>query len=231
MSGKRRGRVTAPIIAIDGPSGVGKTTISKRIAKKLNFRYIDTGAMYRAFALGAKDEGVDAGNEKELEEFSRRVDIRFGGNGEKIFLNGRDYTKKIREPLSGELASLVSTKKVVRETLVSLQRKLAGKGCVVVEGRDIGTVVFPHAEVKIFLDASKSMRAQRRHGEIPGLFLENVAVEMEERDRRDRTREHSPLVRAEDAVYMDTTDLGIEEVEQRLLKVIKEKLKLGDIDR
>ena len=221
-----------PVIAIDGPSGVGKTTVSKLVAKKLDFRYVDTGAMYRAVALGAVDEGVNIDDEGELKKFLSRADLSFGG-GERILLNGRDYTKKIREPLSGELASRVSSKKAVREFLVRLQRRLGEQGRVVMEGRDIGTVVFPDADVKVFLDARAAVREKRRHGELSGYRFDEVAKGIEERDRRDRERVHSPLRPADDAVYVDTTDMGIEEVAERLLNIIKERFKrknLGDTD-
>jgi len=222
-----------PVIAIDGPSGVGKTTVSKLVAKKLDFRYVDTGAMYRAVALGAVDEGVNIDDEGELKKFLSRADLSFGGGGERILLNGRDYTKKIREPLSGELASRVSSKKAVREFLVGLQRRLGKEGRVVMEGRDIGTVVFPDADVKVFLDARAAVREKRRHGELSGCRFDEVAKEIEERDRRDRERVHSPLRPADDAVYVDTTDMGIEEVAERLLNIIEERFKrknLGDTD-
>ena len=222
-----------PVIAIDGPSGVGKTTVSKLVAKKLDFRYVDTGAMYRAVALGAVDEGVNIDDEGELKKFLSRADLSFGGGGERILLNGRDYTKKIREPLSGELASRVSSKKAVREFLVGLQRRLGKEGRVVMEGRDIGTVVFPDADVKVFLDARAAVREKRRHGELSGYRFDEVAKGIEERDRRDRERVHSPLRPADDAVYVDTTDMGIEEVAERLLDIIRERFKrknLGDTD-
>jgi len=230
LNGKEKMR--GPVIAIDGPSGVGKTTVSKLVAKKLDFRYVDTGAMYRAVALGAVDEGVNIDDEGELKKFLSRADLSFGG-GERILLNGRDYTKKIREPLSGELASRVSSKKAVREFLVGLQRRLGKEGRVVMEGRDIGTVVFPDADVKVFLDARAAVREKRRHGELSGYRFDEVAKGIEERDRRDRERVHSPLRPADDAVYVDTTDMGIEEVAERLLNIIKERFKrknLGDTD-
>ncbi len=224
-----------PVIAIDGPSGVGKSTISRMIARRLGFRYIDTGAMYRAFAVAAHDEGVDVDDEDALERFCERVEFRFGGDeGERIFLNGRDYTDRIREPSAGKLASIVSTRRKVREFLVDLQRRIAHNGCVVMEGRDIGTVVFPDAEVKIFLDASSRARAERRYTQLAPSnavrAVEDVAREIEERDARDRKRPHSPLKKADDAVHIDTTELGIREVEERIMEIVEERLAGGGTD-
>src|SRR3990170_2258865 len=156
---KKRG----PVIAIDGPSGAGKSTISRFLAKELNLTYVDTGAMYRAFALASHGAGIDLEDEFALKEFSKTIAITFKDNGERVFLNNRDYSIEIRSQRAGELASIVSTKKVVREFLVGEQRKLAQNGFCVMEGRDIGTVVFPDADVKIFLDACGEERAARRH--------------------------------------------------------------------
>src|SRR3972149_550451 len=155
---KKRG----PVIAIDGPSGAGKSTISKFVAKELNLTYVDTGAMYRAFALASFDAGIDIEDESSLKEFSKTVSITFKDNGERVFLNGKDYSIEIRSQRAGELASIVSTKKTVREFLVNEQRRLARSGFCVMEGRDIGTVVCPDADVKIFLDAEGGARAIRR---------------------------------------------------------------------
>ncbi|MBI5598501.1 MAG: (d)CMP kinase [Deltaproteobacteria bacterium] len=240
MKGKEKKR--GPIIAIDGPSGVGKTTISKLVAQSLGFRYIETGAMYRAFAVAANDAGVNVDDEDELEEFSKGIEVTFDNNYEKIFINNKDYSGRIRDASSGELASRASSKKAVRDFLVRLQRELGHEGCVVMEGRDIGTVVFPDADVKIFLDAKSEVRAGRRHAQLsasPG-FAENggatvdaekVAGDIEERDRRDSTRRHSPLKKADDAVYVDTSEAGVRDIEKRVLGIIKERTGIGDNNR
>jgi cytidylate kinase len=217
-----------PVIAIDGPSGAGKTTVSRLVSQRLNFRYVDTGAMYRAVALAASEAGIDIESDEELERFLKGLDIRFGKNDE-ILLNNRDFSRRIRGPKAGPLASRVSRKRPVREFCVFLQRRLGEKGNVVMEGRDIGTVVFPDADVKIFLDASTEMRAGRRHrelaetGKVETARLEDVAREIKERDLRDSRRALSPLKMADDAVYLDTSEQPVEAVVERILHIVKEK--------
>jgi cytidylate kinase len=224
-----------PVIAIDGPSGVGKTTIARLVSQKLNFRYVDTGAMYRAIALGASEAGIDLDSDEELKRYCERVEIHFGEDNE-IFLNKRNLTQKIREPKAGSLASKVSQKKPVRDFLVVLQKKLGECGNVVMEGRDIGSVVFPDAEVKIFLDASAEVRARRRHrelsvqereggGRLKATRLEAVVKGLKERDRRDSSRVYSPLMKAEDAIYVDTGELTVEEVVEKILNIVKVNLR------
>lgn len=219
-----------PVIAIDGPSGVGKSTVARLLSRRLNFRYIDTGAMYRAVAVAASEAGIDIDSDEELENFLKGVSIRFGGGEDDgIFLNDRDLTRVIREPHAGPLASRVSQKKPVREFLAALQRTFGEGGNVVMEGRDIGTVVFPDADVKIFLDAKSGVRAGRRRleleqtGDIELERLDEVAHELEKRDRRDSTRTLAPLKKAADAVYVDTSELPVEAVVRRVMEIVKKR--------
>ena len=223
-------RRKGPVVAIDGPSGSGKSTVSRNVARKLGFRYVDTGAMYRAFAVAASEEGIEAEDDETLKRFTENVEMSFDDNGH-IYVDGRDYTHRIRTPLADRLSSLVSTKGFVRERLVFLQRRIGEEGCVIMEGRDIGTVVFPDADVKIFLVASQKVRAERRYRELKekkiaqGASKEYILKGIEERDRRDTERSHSPLRRAEDAVLIDTTELSLEEVERKVMEVIRGRLK------
>lgn len=212
------------VIAIDGPSGVGKTTVSRLLAQRLHFRYVDTGAMYRALALAAGEAGVDLDSDSALERFCATVSISYDAGV--IALNGRDYTRMIRSQKAGELASIVSAKKSVRDFLVSFQRKLGETGPVVMEGRDIGTVVFPDATVKFFLDAPHEIRAQRRHLELTEKGRAKsgaVSKEIADRDRRDTSRANSPLKMAQDAVYIDTGGLTAQEVVERILSEAQKK--------
>lgn len=212
------------IVAIDGPAGAGKSTIARRVAEALGFVYIDTGAMYRAVALRATKEGVDLADAARLEPLARASDIRFESGSSRVLLDGEDVTEAIRRPEISPAASKVSAVPAVRRALVEKQRQIAASSNVVMEGRDIGTVVFPDAAVKIYLDASPEVRAARRVRQlaekgIPADF-EEVAREIRERDHRDSTRADSPLRRAPDAVYLDTTALSLDEVEGAILKVI-----------
>lgn len=210
------------IIAIDGPAGAGKSTIAKSLAQELAYLYIDTGAMYRAVAYQALQSRVDLADVEQLARIaaSVEIDMRLQEGENHIFLNGRDVTRKIRLPEVSAAASPVSAVAQVREYMVPKQRELAAKGHVVLDGRDIGTVVLPQADCKIYLTASLDERAGRRYKELlaKGLpaDLAEVRREIEERDYRDMHRENSPLRQAEDAVYLDTTGLSIAEV---LLKV------------
>ncbi len=220
------------IVAIDGPGGVGKSTVSRMVAEKLHLKYINTGSMYRALALAAMDAGVDLENEEALKVFCSTVEIEFDADSGRISVNGRDYSDTARTQKAGELASIISTKKTVRDFLVGYQRGLGEGGSVVMEGRDIGTVVFPDADIKFFLDASHEARAKRRLLELASTGKAGhveVSNELRERDRRDRERVVSPLTVAADAIRVDTTEMGVEEVVRKVLKEIDARLKSGNI--
>ncbi len=212
-------------VAIDGPAGAGKSTLARRIAAKLGYLYIDTGAMYRAVALWALRAGVSLTDMHRLEQLANEARIEFGGNGA-VLLNGDDVSEAIRVPEVSQAASEVSRIPSVRRAMVAKQREIGERASVVMEGRDIGSVVFPEATVKIFLDALPDVRADRRATE-SSLPREVVAEQIRERDRRDQTRPHSPLVQAPDAIYVDTTGLSIDEVEAVLLKIIRDRTSNG----
>lgn len=216
------------VVAIDGPAGAGKSTIARRAAAALAFVYIDTGAMYRAVALLAARRGVDLSDAARLEELARAARIEFSPGSARVLLDGEDVSEAIRRPEISPAASKVSVFPGVRRALVEKQRQIGASANVVMEGRDIGSVVFPDAEVKIYLDADPGVRAARRVRELAekGETLDRAAVEREirERDRRDSTRADSPLVRAADAVYVDTTGLDLDQVEQAILKVVRERI-------
>lgn len=228
-----KGKVAkGPIVAIDGPSGVGKTTISRVVAEKLGLRYINTGAMYRAMALAADEAGVDIHSEDALKDFCSNARINFDSATGCISVNGMDYTGRIRSQKAAALASIVSARESVRDFLVAYQRTFGGSGSIIMEGRDIGTVVFPDADIKFFLDASHDARARRRHLELAPKEKaghEEVSKEIKERDRRDRERDASPLKAAEDAIRIDTTEMGIDEVVKKILVEIDARLKIGNI--
>ena len=215
------------IIAIDGPAGAGKSTAARGLARRLGYVYVDTGAMYRVVALRAREEGVDPDDGDRLGEVAGRVTIRFepqGDDGQKVFEGSRDVTAAIREQEIGDLASRISTHREVRERLVALQREIGAEARpgAVIDGRDIGTVVFPDADRKFFLDASAAERARRRLFDLRerGFDADAEAIrrEIDERDRRDRGRAHSPLRQAEDAEHLDTTSMDAEQVVQALLQ-------------
>lgn len=223
------------IIAIDGPAGAGKTTISRLAANHLGFTYIDTGAMYRAVALKAYENSIDTDDEKKLESICKKIKITFKTTKKEnsIFVDGKDYSEKIRKPFVGEITSKVSAKPKVREAMVKFQRSIGKHGSVVMEGRDIGTVVFPDADIKFYLDASPETRGKRRYLELIAknekASLKDIIDEIKKRDKRDSSREHSPLKMAKDAVYVDTSDMTIEEVVAKILEIIQERLKLGSL--
>jgi cytidylate kinase len=217
------------IIAIDGPSGAGKSTLAKRLAKDLGFTYLDTGAMYRALALKILRTGVDLADEAALSVLVASTDINLveGSGTLRVFLDGDDVSHLIRTPEVSQMASKASALKVVRQRMLELQRDMGRKGRVVAEGRDIGTVVFPKAEVKIFLDASVEERARRRFEELRGVgrnvSLEETLREIKERDQRDCERELAPLRKATDAVTIDNSSLTASEVAERALEQVRKK--------
>ncbi len=218
------------IVAIDGPAGAGKSTVAKRLAKELGYIYMDTGAMYRAFAWKARQGGVDLEDEEKLREVLRRTNVELldREGTPRVLLDGRDVTSEIRTPELSQWASKISALAPVRERMVELQRAMGARGGMVVEGRDIGTVVFPQAEVKIFLTAGPEERAKRRFAELQSqgkqVSLDETMEEMKERDRRDQERALAPLRRAEGAVAIDSTAYGVEEVMERIMREIKNKM-------
>ena len=215
------------IIAIDGPAGAGKSTIASRLARKLGYVNLESGAMYRALALKAIEWDVsfdDAAALRKLAENSRiGLEPTLGGN--RVLLDGKDVSSRIRERDVTEAASRVSVHPAVREYLVARQQEMGKGGGVVMEGRDIGTMVFPHADLKIFLDADPVVREQRRldQQKVKGPSAQSIATELRERDQRDRTRATSPLVAAEDAVRIDSTLLTEDQVLEQIERLVREK--------
>ena len=219
------------IVAIDGPAGAGKSTIAKSVAAKLGFVYIDTGAMYRAIALWAVRAGIAESDVHKIEQLALQADIAFEPGTQRVILNGEDVTEAIREPEISVAASKVSAIAGVRRAMVEKQRDMAATGSVVMEGRDIGSVVFPDARVKIFLDAPTSERVARRSRELQGRGMSvdanGTARDIADRDERDRSRAEAPLVQAPDAVYLDSGGLSIEQVEEQVLKIVRERTANG----
>ena len=211
------------VIAIDGPAGAGKSTLARRVAKTLGYTYIDTGAMYRAVALGALQAVIDLTAAPQLEQLAITAEITLDAAG-RVFLNGSDISGQIRTPEVASAASKVAALGGVRAALVDKQRAMAQAMSVVMEGRDIGTVVFPDAPVKIFLDADHAARVHRRAAEQPDVNTEHLAKQIAERDARDRGRAESPLLQASDAVYLDTTGLSLDQVEARILAIVHERV-------
>jgi cytidylate kinase len=217
------------IVAIDGPSGAGKSTLAKGIAKELGFTYLDTGAMYRALALKILRQRLDLADEEKVAALVRATDIDLvERNGRvEVLLDGVDVSGLIRTPEVSQMASRVSALKVVRQRLLELQRALGERGSLVAEGRDIGTVIFPRAEMKVYLDASAEVRARRRYEELHGagreVTLEDTLREMEERDKRDSERDLAPLCRAEDALAIDSSSLSADAVRERVMIEIRRK--------
>ena len=214
-------------IAIDGPAGAGKTTVARELAKKLGYKYVDTGAMYRAVAWKSLQSGIPLSSEDDIINMTSEMNIDFPeGDGSRIFVDGIDVSKEIRTPESTRLSSPVSAISGVRRLLVAFQKKLAEGGGVVMEGRDIGTVVLPDAEVKVFLIASIEERAKRRYNEIiasgKSADIDEIRRSIEERDNRDSSRADSPLMRAPGAVDVDTDKLSITQVIDRILDLYKQ---------
>jgi len=208
------------VIAIDGPAGAGKSTVARGLARALGFTYLDSGAMYRCVALAALEQHLDLGDGEALGELAWRLDIGFAGGA--IRLDGKSVEGRIRTPEVTVAASQVSVHPQVRRAMVKRQRELIAAGDYVAEGRDIGTVVSPDSPLKVFLTASEAERARRRAAET-GDSLDDVREAIEDRDRRDRSREHGALRAAEDSVSLDTTDLGPDEVVQRIAELARER--------
>ncbi len=223
----RRAQGDRLIIAIDGPSGAGKSTLAKRLAKKLRFIYLDTGAMYRALALKVLRQGVDLADDARLAELiaGTEIDLQEMHGRLAVLLDGEDVAGQIRTPEISQMASKVSALRVVRARMLELQRAMGKRGSVVAEGRDIGTVIFPEAEVKVFLVASVSERARRRYDELKAsgrvVDLDETRREIEERDKRDSERDLAPLRPADDAVLIDSSSVDADEVAATVLAHIQ----------
>jgi cytidylate kinase len=214
------------IIAIDGPTASGKSTTAREAAKQLGYTHINTGAMYRAFALYASQWGIDLSSDERIPELAERAYIDFDENGN-ILLEGKDVSKEIQAPEIAQLASELATLLYVRGKMVAMQQDIGKDGGVVLDGRDIGTVVFPDAELKIFLVANAKTRALRRKEELVragnDISLEKLTKEIEERDKRDAQRELSPLKKAVDAIELDTSKLTIDEQVEKVVALARTK--------
>jgi cytidylate kinase len=219
--------MTRVVVAIDGPAGAGKTSASRALAHRLGYAHVDTGAMYRAVGVLAEERGIALDDDAGLASMMNGLRFEFAADG-CLLVDGRDLSAAIRAARAGELASRVSTRPVVRERLVALQRALGAQGGVVMEGRDIGTVVFPEAPVKLYLTADPAARAQRRGAELRagGARIDEaeLARELAERDRRDSGRTHSPLRPAADAVVLDTTALTPEAVVEAMERIVRARV-------
>lgn len=212
------------IIAFDGPAGSGKSTIAKIISEKLGITYLDTGAMYRAVTLYFLENNVDFNDENQVKINLEKIELEF--INDKLYLNNKDVSVQIREKNVNDNVSFVSAIRIVREKMVDLQRKMSGKKSVVLDGRDIGTVVFPNADYKFYITASVDVRARRRYEEelekgISNLSFDEVKKSMENRDYIDSNREVTPLKKADDAIEIDTSDMSIDEVLEKILSYIK----------
>jgi len=217
-------------IAVDGPAGSGKSTVAKAVARKLGIVYVDTGAMYRTVALHCIQEGISLADEAAVVASLDGLNMRIqpDTDGQKIFLNEEDVTAKIRTAEIGRGASDVGAYQKVRERMVEIQQKMAKELSVIMDGRDIGTVVLPEAEVKIYLDAGVEERARRRVGELEAkgetADFEEIKKMIIQRDYNDMNREHSPLKKADDAVVLDSTSMTVEEVQQAILDIVQERV-------
>ena len=214
-------------IAIDGPAGAGKSTIAKKVAKKLSFIYVDTGAMYRGLAIHFLDKGIQPQETEKVIEACKdaEVTIAYEDAVQHVYLNGKDISSRLRNEEVGNMASVTSAIPEVRKKLLELQQNLAKTQNVIMDGRDIGTCVLPHADVKVYLTASVETRAKRRYQELQekgeDCNLEEIAHDIEERDRRDMTREIAPLKQAEDAVLVDSSDMTITEVVKTIVDLCR----------
>ena len=202
------------VITIDGPSGSGKGTVARILARDLGYSYLDTGALYRSVAWKAEQEKIDIDNEEMLNNLLQEISIAF--EDEHVMVNGQDISAEIRTGKIGELSSRVSAKPSVRAALFNIQREICVQGKIVIEGRDTGTTIFPESENKFYLDADVEERARRRFEELkikdPGITLEKTIDDIRKRDRRDSSRESSPLIKTDDMVYVDSTGMTIDEV-------------------
>ena len=218
-------------IAIDGPAGAGKSTIAKLVAKRMGYIYVDTGAMYRAIAHFLVTNNIDIENEEELVKAceSISVSIQYENDAQQVYLNGENVTPFLRTEATGNMASKSSAKAPVRAALLDLQRNMAKEYNVVMDGRDIGTNVLPNAEVKIYLTASSKERANRRYKELiakgENADFDKIEADIIERDERDMNRDIAPLKQAEDAVLVDSSDMGIEEVVSAIMSAAEEKIR------
>ncbi len=218
-------------IAIDGPSGAGKSTLAKELAKRLSFVYVDTGAIYRTVGYFAKMNGINPCDEKTLSERfpDIKIDLKWTRDGQRLILNGQDVTGYIRTPEMSMYASKVSALPKVRKFLFDIQRSIANNENVIMDGRDIGTVILPDATVKIFMLADIEIRAKRRYTELISaekeVTYEDVLSDMIQRDKNDSTRKNAPCVPAEDAVILDNGNLSFDEMVEKVLSIIEEKIK------
>ena len=216
------------VIALDGPSGSGKSTVAKFLSDKLNILYLDTGAMYRATALKALNLGIDTFDEEGVKTFINDInlEIKYIDKSQHTFLDGEDVSQKIREPHMSMAASNISSLKTVRLKMVEMQRKIASDISCVLDGRDIGSYVIPDSDYKFFITASPEVRAKRRFDELKAknfdVNYDEILKDIEKRDYNDIHRDFSPLVQAKDAVYIDTSDMNIEEVTNKILSFIKQ---------
>lgn len=212
------------IIAIDGPSGAGKSTIAKLLSKKLNYEYIDTGAMYRAIGLKIIEEKLEI-NDENIKNIISSTDIDYNNNN--VYLDGKNVEKFIRNEQVSKMASEISKKKSVREWLVFIQRDIAGKKDIIMDGRDIATVVFPNADFKFYITASPEIRAKRRYNELRNkdidVTLEQILKDVNDRDYNDTTRKNSPLKVVDDSIVVDTSGMNIDEVLIKLTNIIERK--------
>ena len=214
-------------IALDGPSGSGKSTVAKFLSKKMNILYLDTGAMYRACAVKALKMGIDTLDEEKVKTFIGDIDIeiKYADGTQKTFLDGEDVSEKIREPQVSMAASNISSLKCVRLKMVEMQREIAEKMSCVLDGRDIGSYVLPNAKYKFYITASVDVRAKRRYDELKAkghdVNFNELQKEIEQRDYNDSHRDFAPLTRAEDAILIDTSDMSIEEVVNKVYSFIK----------
>jgi cytidylate kinase len=219
------------LITIDGPSGAGKSTVSRMLAERLGYTYVDTGALYRAVAVVALSKGCALDDDSRLAKICKHLALRFenSSKGPRLYANTEDITERIRAPEIAMFASAVSARFVVREYLLGVQREMGKRGCVVFEGRDMGTVVFPEADIKFYLDADPETRALRRYKELAAGHAQTSLAEVREavkkRDQDDSSRALAPLMPADDAIKIDSTCLEIEQVVEALLRHVREHLK------